>query len=166
MREIRAHGQQSRYYHTRVGINGRLDTIQCAILIPKLERFEWELSQRTARAVRYNRAFHELSSLGVVIPQLMEQRTSSWAQYTLQVPKRENLQKALQAKGVPTAVHYPRTMPDQPAYTKSGRVLDITTSRKMAEVVMSLPMYPDLTDELQDYVIEQVMHVTKQELTR
>ncbi len=157
MKEIRVHGQKSRYYHTRIGINGRLDTLQCAILIPKLERFPWELEQRTARALRYNRAFKELESKGIVIPQLAANRTSAWAQYTLQVPKREEFQKKLQEKGVPTAVHYPRTMADQPAYTKNGRILDISVSRKMADCVVSLPLYPDMNDSIQDYVIEQVL---------
>lgn len=157
MREIRVHGQKSRYYHTRIGVNGRLDTLQCAILIPKLERFPWELEQRTARALRYNRAFKELESKGVVTPTLAPNRTSAWAQYTLQVNNREQFQKKLQDNGVPTAVHYPRTMADQPAYTKVGRILDIPLSRKLAETVVSLPMYPDMTDPIQDHVIETTL---------
>lgn len=159
MREIRVHGQKARYYHTRIGINGRLDTLQCAILIPKLERFSWELEQRTARALRYNRAFSELKGKGVIIPELAPNRTSAWAQYTLQVPNRDQFQKKLQEKGVPTAVHYPRTMADQPAYAQNGRVVDTEISRKMADRVVSLPLYPDMTDEIQDYVIEQVLKV-------
>ncbi len=157
MREIRVHGQKQRYIHTRIGINGRLDTLQCAILIPKLERFPWELEQRTRVANRYNQAFRELESSGVVLPILAANRTSSWAQYTLQVPKRDAFQKALQEKGVPTAIHYPRTMPDQPAYKDHGRTLNIEVSRKMTDLVVSLPMYPDMTDDIQDYVIETVM---------
>lgn len=157
MKEVRNHGQKTRYYHTRIGVNGRLDTLQCAILIPKLERFPWELEQRTRVANRYNQAFKELESKGVVIPILAPNRTSSWAQYTLQVNEREAFQKFLQENGIPTAVHYPRTMPDQPAYEKIGRTHDISVSRKMANVVVSLPLYPDMTDEQQDYVITTVM---------
>jgi len=157
MKEIRVHGQKSRYYHTRIGINGRLDTLQCAILLPKLERFPWELEQRTARSLRYNRAFKELESKGVVIPHLGSDRTSAWAQYTLQVNNRDEFQKKLQLNGVPTAVHYPRTMADQPAYTSNGRIMDITISRRMADKVVSLPLYPDMNDSIQDYVIEQVL---------
>lgn len=156
MREIRVHGQKQRYYHTRIGVNGRLDTLQCAILIPKLERFPWELEQRTRIAQRYNKSLRELESKGVVLPHLAPERTSSWAQYTLQVPKREAFQKAMQENGIPTAVHYPRTMPDQPAYQKHGRTLNIEVSRKMAETVVSLPLYPDMTDDIQDYVVEQI----------
>lgn len=157
MREIRVHGSKQRYFHTRIGINGRLDTLQCAILIPKLERFPWELEQRDKWAKRYNHAFQEVEGNGVAIPHLAPERTSCWAQYTLQVPNREKFQKLLQEKGIPTAVHYPRTMPDQPAYTKLGRIMDITVSRKMADTVVSLPLYPDMTDDIQDYVIEHVI---------
>jgi UDP-2-acetamido-2-deoxy-ribo-hexuluronate aminotransferase len=159
MREIRNHGQKSRYYHTRIGINGRLDTLQCAILIPKLERFPWELEQRTRLALRYNAAFRELETkYGIVVPHLAPERTSSWAQYTLQVKKRDEFQTYLQGQGVPTAVHYPRTMPDQPAYQELGRTLNIEVSRRLAEVVVSLPLYPDMSEEQQDYVIQSVLN--------
>lgn len=162
IKEIRAHGQKSRYFHTRIGINGRLDTLQCAILIPKLERFSWELEQRDNRAKRYSHAFKEIEGQGIVLPYLAPECTSSWAQYTLQIPKREIFQKKLQEKGIPTAVHYPRTMPDQPAYEKLGRTLDISISRKMAETVVSLPLYPDMTDDIQDYVIENVIRTVNE----
>lgn len=157
MREVRVHGQKSRYFHTRIGVNGRLDTLQCAILLPKLERFPWELEQRSKWAERFNKAFAELESKGVVIPRLSANRTSSWAQYTLQVSNRDQFQKAMQAKGIPTAVHYPRTMPDQPAYEGLGRTLNIEVSRKMAETVVSLPLYPDMNEEISDYIIENVL---------
>ena len=157
MREVRVHGSKIRYLHTRIGINGRLDTLQCSILVPKLERFPWELEQRTKVATHFNRAFKELESKGVVIPNLAPERTSSWAQYTLQVPNREPFQKFCQENGVPTAVHYPRTMPDQPAYKDIGRVHDISVSRKLADHVVSLPLFPDMTQDQQDYVIETVL---------
>jgi UDP-2-acetamido-2-deoxy-ribo-hexuluronate aminotransferase len=156
MREVRVHGSKQRYYHTRIGINGRLDTIQCAILIPKLERFPWELEQRELRGARFNQRFSELKRFGVTIPEIAPNRTSCWAQYTLQVPKRDEFQKAMQAKGVPTAVHYPRTMPDQPAYEGHGRTLNIDVSRQLAQTVVSLPLYPDMTDEIQDYIVDTV----------
>lgn len=157
MREVRNHGQKVRYIHTRIGINGRLDTLQCAILIPKLERFEWELKQRMSRGLRYNQAFRELESKGVVVPHLAPDRDSSWAQYTLQVSKRDEFQKFLSDSGVPTAVHYPKTMADQPAYQGKGRTLEISVSRKLTETVVSLPIYPDMTDEIQDRVVETVL---------
>jgi UDP-2-acetamido-2-deoxy-ribo-hexuluronate aminotransferase len=159
LKEIRVHGQKSRYFHTRIGINGRLDTIQCAIMIPKLERFPWELEQRSKLGDRYNQAFTGLTKKGVTLPILKPKRTSSWAQYTLQVPGRDNVQKELQKLGVPTAVHYPRTIPEQPAYQENGRVASDQTARVLAATVMSLPIYPDMTEQIQDQVIKAVNQV-------
>jgi UDP-2-acetamido-2-deoxy-ribo-hexuluronate aminotransferase len=157
MREVRTHGQKSRYYHTRIGVNGRLDTLQCAILIPKLERFPWELEQRQRIAMRYTQSFKEITGNGVVLPEVANDRTSCWAQYTIQIPNRDAFQKAMTEKGVPTAVHYPRTMPDQPAYKEGGRIVGIEISRRMADVVVSLPLSPDMSEEHQNYVIENVI---------
>ena len=154
MREIRVHGQRERYRHDRIGINGRLDTLQCAILIPKLERFPWELERRQHRAARYTTAFDAVS--GLVTPYVREGRTSSWAQYTLQVPDRDKFQAHCRDRGVPTAVHYPITMADQPAYRELGRRLELTVARRLAERVVSLPLFPDMSDDQQDHVIETV----------
>ncbi len=154
MREIRNHGQPTRYVHTRIGVNGRLDTIQCAILLPKLERFQWELDQRSRLGDRYNAALKSLP--GLKVPSLAPECTSSWAQYTLQIENRDTLQKFLSERGVPTAVHYPHTMCDQPAYQERGRVLNVDTSRRLAQTVVSLPIFPDMTEDQQDYVIDQV----------
>lgn len=157
MREVRVHGQSARYHHTRIGINGRMDTLQCAIMIPKLERFPWELESRTKRAQNFNQAFSELKSKGVGLPELASDRTSSWAQYTLKVPQRDAFQKSMQALGIPTAVHYPSTMADQPAYEGRGRAHDISTSRQLSKSVVSLPLYPDMTDDIQNYIIDGVL---------
>jgi UDP-2-acetamido-2-deoxy-ribo-hexuluronate aminotransferase len=154
---VRVHGSKIRYLHTRIGINGRLDTLQCAILLPKLERFPWELEQRAKLAERFNKVFRELEGKGVTVPNLAPNRTSSWAQYTLQVPNRDAFQKHCQENGVPTAVHYPRTMPDQPAYKEIGRIHDISASRKLADHVVSLPLFPDMSQDQQDHVIETVV---------
>jgi UDP-2-acetamido-2-deoxy-ribo-hexuluronate aminotransferase len=158
LKEIRVHGQKSRYYHTRIGINGRLDTIQCAILIPKLERFPWELEQRSRLAERYNQAFAELPK-SVTLPILKAGRTSAWAQYTIQTPGRDEIAKKLQIKGIPTAVHYPHTMSDQPAYKENGRVVSDTVAKKLAQTVLSLPIYPDMTDKIQDQIISGVIEI-------
>lgn len=162
MKEVRVHGQSGRYYHTRVGVNGRLDTLQCAVLLPKLERFPWEVEQRQRLADRYNRAFAELSSDGVVTPFVHAGRTSVWAQYTLLVPERDTVQKKLSEIGIPSAVHYPRTMPDQPAYQENGRVISQDVARELAGKVLSLPMYPDMSDGIQDQVIDGVRDVFRQ----
>lgn len=157
LKEIRVHGQKSRYYHTRIGINGRLDTLQCAIMLPKLERFPWELEQRSRIAENFNQAFSALKD--VTLPILKANRSSAWAQYTLQVHDRDNVQKELQKLGIPTAVHYPRTMADQPAYQENGRVVSQDTARELAQTVMSLPLYPDMTEQIQAQIIKGVTQV-------
>ena len=154
MREVRVHGSAQRYHHTRIGINGRLDTLQCAILLPKLERFPWELERRQAVAAAYNAAFADLPE--VTIPTLNAGRTSSWAQYTLQLNGRDEFQKFCQERGVPTAVHYPSTMADQPAYANIGRRMEIPVSRRLSQTVVSLPLFPDMSDEQREYVIATV----------
>ncbi len=159
MKEIRDHGSESRYFHTRLGINGRLDTIQCTILIAKLERYDWEFTQRNRIASRFNENFASLQSKGVTIPVIKSDRQSCWAQYTLSVPDRPRLQKHLTELGIPTAVHYPRTIPDQPWYKENTPVAAeaIPNARWAAEHVISLPLYPDMTDEIQKRITDGVL---------
>jgi UDP-2-acetamido-2-deoxy-ribo-hexuluronate aminotransferase len=163
MKEIKEHGSETRYYHTRLGVNGRLDTIQCAILLAKLERYDWELEQRQLRADRYSQAFKNIKAKDFSIPTVRKDRGCSWAQYTLTVENRDSFQKSLTAVGVPTSVHYPRIMPDQPWYkehvpaTKS----DLSNATWAAAHVISLPMYPDMTDDIQDKVINAVNSALK-----
>lgn len=163
MREIREHGSEKRYYHTRLGINGRLDTIQCAVLLAKMERYEWEIAQRQRVADRYNQAFSEIKSPEFSIPLVKSDRNSVWAQYTLTVANRAEFQKKLQDKGVPTSVHYPMTMADQPWYKEhtAGATANIPVARWAADHVVSLPMYPDMDNATQDRVIEAVIGALK-----
>lgn len=163
MKEIREHGSEKRYYHTRVGLNGRLDTIQCAILLSKLERYDWEVEQRQKIATRYNQAFSEIKAAEFSIPLVKDDRDSVWAQYTLTVANRADFQKKLQEKGVPTSVHYPMTMADQPWYKEhtAGATAHIPTARWAAEHVVSLPMYPDMGQATQDRIIEAVISALK-----
>ena len=155
--QIRDHGSESRYYHTRIGINGRLDTIQCAILSEKLKRYPWEMEQRDRVAKKYNQAFNELSEKGVAIPRVPENAKSVWAQYTLRVPNRDHFQAAMKEKGVPTAVHYPTTFDEQPAYKDLVRTVSATESKKAAKEVVSLPLFPDMQENVQDYVIKSII---------
>lgn len=162
MKEIREHGSESRYYHTRLGINGRLDTIQCAILLAKLERYDWEVEQRQKIATRYNEAFSAIKTPGFAVPVVKSDRNSIWAQYTLSVADRTNFQKKLTDAGVPTSIHYPRTMPDQPWYKENTPCThDISKSRHAAEHVISLPMYPDMDTATQDKIISAVTSAMK-----
>lgn len=158
MKEVREHGSEVRYYHTRLGVNARLDTIQCAILLAKLERYPWELQQRDRLAQRYNKAFADIKKKDFAIQKIRPANTSAWAQYTMTVENRDAFQKKMTDKGVPTAVHYPRIMPDQPWYKNNykGPKMDWSVSRWAADHVISLPMYPDMDDKIQDRVIDAV----------
>ncbi len=113
-REIRAHGQSGRYVHTRIGVGGRMDTLQCAVVLAKLERFDWEILQRRAVAARYTQAL--AGAPGLRVPTVRPGRDSVWAQYTLWVENRKAVQAMLLESGIPTAVHYPQPVHHQPAY--------------------------------------------------
>ncbi|HET6892069.1 MAG TPA: DegT/DnrJ/EryC1/StrS family aminotransferase [Pyrinomonadaceae bacterium] len=148
MREIRVHGQEKRYVHTRIGIGGRMDTLQCAVVLAKLERFNWEVEQRQKAAARYSELL--AGTEVITLPQVKSDRTSVWAQYTLRLPGRDTLQKQLQERGIPTAVHYPSPLYRQPAYSTE---LFLPTAEQAARDVISLPMYPDLDHETQDTIV-------------
>ncbi len=148
-REIRVHGQSKRYVHTRIGVGGRMDTIQCAVVLAKLERFEWEVQQRIEIGNAYNAALDAKEVKRVV---QREDRTSVFAQFTVLIDDREAMQAKFADAGVPTAVHYPIPLNEQPAY-KHLCCPDCTPiSKDTAKRVMSLPMGPDLTVESQKTV--------------
>lgn len=141
-REIRVHGQSRRYVHTRVGVGGRMDTLQCAIVLAKLERFEWEIAQRQRAADSYE----ALLSGRVQLVGQARDRTNVFAQYTVVVEERERVQAELQAAGIPTAVHYPVPMHLQPAYAHLSAADACPVASSMAARVLSLPMGPYLSD--------------------
>lgn len=144
MREIRVHGQSQRYVHTRVGVGGRMDTLQCAIVLAKLERFAWEVQQRHYIGQHYNLLLDEA---GIARIQQRPDRTSAFAQYTVMMPNREAVQKRLAEVGIPTAVHYPVPLNEQPAY-KHLCCSDCTpVTQQFAKLVMSLPMSSELDYE-------------------
>lgn len=154
MREIRVHGQERRYYHTRIGVGGRMDTLQCAIVLAKLDRFEWEIARRRDIGARYNR--HLADHVGLIAQR--EERAGVFAQYTLLVNDRKRLQETLGVAGIPTAVHYPVPLHRQPAYASLCRIEgSLTVAEGLAERVISLPMGPDLTSSDQDRVIAEVL---------
>ncbi len=150
MREIRVHGQSRRYVHTRIGVGGRMDTLQCAIVLAKLERFEWEIEQRISLGNRYNQLLKNKLPTVTQRPD----RTSVFAQYTVFVENRDKVQADLKEKGIPTAVHYPVPMHLQPAYADLCCPDCCPEAVKAAERVMSLPMYPDMDSFTQTTVIE------------
>jgi UDP-2-acetamido-2-deoxy-ribo-hexuluronate aminotransferase len=141
-REIRLHGQSKRYVHTRVGVGGRMDTLQCAIVLAKLDRFTWEVEQRALIGQRYNTS---MDSHGIRRIVQRADRSSVFAQYTILVDDREAFQKGLSVAGVPTAVHYPIPLNEQAAYKNLCRGDETPIARAMAQQVISLPMGADLT---------------------
>lgn len=148
MRQIARHGQDRRYHHVRVGVNSRLDTLQAAILLPKLAIFERELEQRDQVAQTYERL---LSATGVAAPHLEAHNVSAWAQYTVQVDARDAVQEKLKAAGVPTAVHYPIPLNRQPAVKDENANLPVGDA--VAERVMSLPMHPYMDKASIEYIV-------------
>ena len=149
-REIRVHGQSQRYVHSRVGVGGRMDTLQCAVVLAKLERFEWEISQRKHIGERYHQLLDEGHIRQIA---LRPDRTSVYAQYTIVASDRESLQKRLKLAGIPTAVHYPVPLNEQPAYEHLCCPDCTPIAQQLAKQVVSLPMSADLTAEDQDKIV-------------
>jgi UDP-2-acetamido-2-deoxy-ribo-hexuluronate aminotransferase len=140
MRQIARHGQDRRYHHVRVGVNSRLDTLQAAILLAKLEIFDDETAARQRVAEQYGCV---LSDVGVYItPHIEPYNVSAYAQYTIQIEGRDIVQNRLKQAGVPTAVHYPTPLNKQPAVANSELLLP--NGDKVAGRVLSLPMHPYL----------------------
>ena len=155
-REIRTHGQSGRYHHTRVGVGGRMDTLQCAVILGKLERFEWEIERRRAIGDRYGRLITEqliARRLPVQLLAVRPDRDCVWAQYTVMVDARAQVIDALKAAGIPTAVHYPKPLHHQPAYAAGHDPAAHPNSVLAAQRVLSLPMSADLSDADQDRVV-------------
>jgi|SRR5215472_8610214 len=153
MRQIRVHGQDRRYHHPLVGINGRLDTIQAAVVLAKLEAFDVEIEARVRMAATYN---EQLSDV-VTIPYVEPHNTCVYAQYTIQADERQALQDALNANGIPTAVHYPVPLHLQPAFVvPETRAGSFPRAEAAARRVLSLPAHPYLSDGDQMKVIEIV----------
>lgn len=145
-REIRVHGQSKRYVHSRIGVGGRMDTLQCAIVLAKLSRFEWEVERRKELGAFYNA---ELDKLG--IPRVVQRpdRTSVYGQYTIFCENRSSVAEKMAAEGIPTAVHYPIPLDLQPAYAGLVKIVGGTEiARINADKVMSLPMSPDITEQM------------------
>ena len=151
MIEIRNHGQESRYHHVRLGLNGRMDTIQAAVLLAKLEVFEKELLLRAEVVERYRERL-----AGVVqVPWIVEGNCSVYAQYTIEIDDRERVANVLRQQGIPTSVHYPAPVHLQPAFRSLGYVAgDFPLAEKASDRVLSLPMHPYLTIEDQNKICD------------
>ena len=176
LRQIARHGQEKRYHHVRVGVNSRLDTLQAAILLPKLEILNEEMQLRQQVAAWYKAKFLELSDnhgntqknndknllcfsvsfrgQEIVLPTIEEHNTSAYAQYTIQVENRDAMQAKLQQQGIPTAVHYPIPLNKQPAVADNSVSLPIGDA--IAEQVMSLPFHPYMTEADVEKVVRAI----------
>jgi UDP-2-acetamido-2-deoxy-ribo-hexuluronate aminotransferase len=154
--EIRLHGQSERYLHTRLGINGRLDTFQAAVLLEKMVIFPEEIQLRQKVAQRYA----ALLSEDIRTPVIRPMNTSVYAQYTIEVSDRELIQKGLQVRGIPTAVHYPYGLHQQPIlkqlFPDSGH---FPVTEHAAKHVVSLPMHPYLNEEQQMLIVDALKAV-------
>lgn len=151
--EIRIHGQNARYCHRRIGINGRMDTLQAAILLEKMKLFPDEIKLRQQVAARYMQLLDGIAS----IPVTEKANTNVYAQFTIEVPQREYFQKQMQQLGIPTAVHYPIAMHQQEALKYLGyKTGDFPYAEKASKQVVSLPMHPYLTAEDQQKVVDAV----------
>lgn len=143
MREIRVHGQDRRYHHPRIGINGRMDTIQAAILLAKLEVFPEELAARQ----RIGRRYTELLRDVVGVPEIEPHNRGAYAQFTVEVADREQVGERLRSQGIPTAFHYPLPLRKQPAFATGEYPESHPAAERAARRVLSLPMHPYLDEQ-------------------
>jgi len=155
IRSLRVHGERERYDCVRIGLNGRFDTIQAAILIEKLKIFREEIVARDRIARRYSAALADV----VAVPPLVAGMTSVWAQYTIRLPRgrRDGFISALKAQGIPTAIHYPRPVHRQGPY-RDFPVADggLPVSERLSEEVVSLPMHAYLDEPTQSRIVDTV----------
>lgn len=155
MREIRVHGQERRYYHTRIGVGGRMDTLQCAVVLAKLERFDWEIEQRVEAGERYRKLLSGIPAVQQLA--VRSDRTCIWGQFTIQVESRATALVRLKELGIPTAVHYPVPLHRQPAYQYLCRISgSLEIAESVAAKVLSLPMHPYLDLRTQKNIVSAV----------
>jgi UDP-2-acetamido-2-deoxy-ribo-hexuluronate aminotransferase len=152
---LRLHGQTKRYYHKYIGMGGRLDTIQAAVLNVKLKYYEKDLALRQEVASKYTKALSNKTN--IILPVVNSDRTSAFAQYSIRVKNREELQNELSSLGVPTAVHYPLPLHMQECFAYLGhKVGNFPISEIVANEIMSLPMNPYVSDEEIEYICRHI----------
>lgn len=152
------HGQEKRYHHVMNGFNSRLDTIQAAMLLAKIDIFDEEVAERERIGGLYTQKLQD----HVQTPDKSEDCTHVYAQYTIQVEDRDGLQRFLKERGIPTSIHYPVPLHFQPAMSQYNyKVGDYPYAEKAAEGVISLPMHPYLSEEDQDNVVASVIEYTQ-----
>lgn len=157
LKSLRVHGQTKRYHHEYVGVNARMDTLQAAITLPKLEIFPDEIKARQQVAAWYAECF---KNADVITPCIRPENTSVFGQYTVRVKNRSEVMALLNEAGIPTAVHYPTPLHLQPAYAYLGLGQgSFPVSEQLASEVMSLPMHPYMERGEVESVVEQCMSI-------
>lgn len=151
IRQIARHGQDRRYHHIRIGVNSRLDTLQAAILLPKLEILDDEMRLRRQIASTYTKLLNEAGI--TTTPVIESHNESAWAQYTIQVDNRDQVQAKLKEQGIPTAVHYPIPLNKQPAVASDAK---LPIGDLVAQKVMSLPMHPYLNQNKIKLIVDNI----------
>lgn len=152
LRQIARHGQEKRYFHAQLGINSRLDTLQAAILLPKLDIIDTEIKARDFLANKYTNCLSQDKRW--VCPKVLGENQSAWAQYTLKVKNRDEFRKRLDNAGIPTAVHYPLPLNKQPAVQDLNAIL--LNGDKLSEVVVSLPMHAYMTEPIFQKILNAI----------
>jgi UDP-2-acetamido-2-deoxy-ribo-hexuluronate aminotransferase len=156
MRAIRTHGGVKRHEHPFLGMNGRFDTLQAAVLLAKMPHFPGEVEARGRIGARYS----SLLESKVVIPEVSDGNTHVYAQYTIRVPNRDQVGAQLKTKGVPTAVYYPKCLHEQPVFAHLNYHWgDFPVSEKVSREVISLPMHPFLSEADQDLIVKALKEV-------
>lgn len=155
MKQLRVHGENPKYYHKWVGLNSRIDTMQAAILSVKLDALEGWSKGRRANADYYNARLSGVK--GITTPFIHEKAVTIYNQYTLICEKRDELLAHLQAKGIGCAVYYPLPLHIQECFSSLGyKQGDLPVSEEMAQKVLSIPIYPELSNEQKDYVCDTI----------
>ena len=154
IKQLRVHGQNRRYHHKYIGLGARMDTLQCAIVNVKLKYYKKDLALRQEVASKYS---EKLKDKDIVLPFINPVATSAFAQYSIRVQNRDDIQAKLKEQGIPTAVHYPMPLHLQECFEYLGyKEGDFPIAEKVSRDIMSLPMNPYLSDDEIEYIAKQI----------
>jgi len=160
MKAIRTHGGLRRHHHPLLGMNGRFDTLQAAVLLAKLPHFQWELQERARIAARYSAGLANFCS----VPAVLQDNTHVYAQYTIRLPSRDQVAEQLKTRGVPTAVYYPKCLHAQPVFSDLGHAWgDFPPAERASRGVLRLPLHPFFSHAHQAYVIASLTEICHQQ---
>lgn len=161
IRAIRTHGGEVRHHHPYIGLNGRLDTIQAAVLLAKFPHFQKEIEARQRLGTRYSKLLEECC----VTPKIQPGNMHTFAYYTIRLPNRDSTVEKLKAQGIPTAIYYPKPVHEQAAFAYLGyNKGSLPETEKAASDVLSLPMHPWLTEEEQNQIVSAIKQAVSMEV--